>query len=467
MNDDAELLRRYAEDRTEAPFAELVRRHLPLVYAAALRQVGGAVHRAEDVTQTVFIELARNARVLARRSEIVGWLYTTTHFTAAKLKRGEQRRQNREHEAHIMQQILSSPAAEIDWERLRPVLDDAMHDLSPADRDMILLRFFQSRRLADVGRSAGLSEDAARMRIERALQKLRSALARREITSTTAALAAVLASQTTAAAPASLAATITSAAISATAAAGTGAGTGFITMTKLKLGIAASLATAGAIGLVLQVRTNAQLRDEASVLRQDANRTVSLREQNLQLARTLAEAERMRGDEAKLAALNAEAAGLQARLGQITRLEKARAAQAQPAAPDLAQLDFAPRPTFQMRPDFPIELREHGIGGEVLVNFTVDADGSVRDVRVAPPATEPLGKSSRVILAPFTVAASPLTSGEARSSAARPSDGEITRWLETYALEAVTGWKFAGGRKGGRSVSTDLQVAIVFSIAQE
>src|SRR5688572_4284617 len=92
---DSELLRRFAEEHFEPAFAELVSRRISLVYSAALRQVGDA-HRAEDVTQEVFIDLARKARSLSRHPALIGWLYTSTHFTAAKLIRTEQRRARRE-----------------------------------------------------------------------------------------------------------------------------------------------------------------------------------------------------------------------------------------------------------------------------------------------------------------------------------------------------------------------------------
>src|ERR1043166_6531435 len=121
MLDDSILLRRYAEERSEDAFAELVQRHLGLVYGAALRQLGGAVHRAEDVTQNVFVELSRQARSLARRSEIVGWLYTTTHHIAAKLMRNERRRQTREQEAQLMHDIAADSSTDPEWERLRPM----------------------------------------------------------------------------------------------------------------------------------------------------------------------------------------------------------------------------------------------------------------------------------------------------------------------------------------------------------
>lgn len=221
MQDDIELLRRYARDRSEAAFTELVQRNLLFVYSTAIRQVGGS-HRAEDVVQAVFTDLARKAGSVSLRSDLTGWLYISTHFAAAKLKRTERRRQDREEAAHAMQQLLSCPTPEIDWEHLRPVLDDAMRGLNSRDRETVLLRFFKQLPFAEVGRRLGLSEDAARMRLDRTLDKLRHLLARRGITSTSAAaLAATLASQPIIAAPASLAATI-----SHTALAGAVASTG-------------------------------------------------------------------------------------------------------------------------------------------------------------------------------------------------------------------------------------------------
>src|SRR5476651_619018 len=118
---DSELLRRYAEEASEEAFAELVRRHLNLVYAAAIRQVGDA-HRAEDVVQAVFTDLARKAAALWRRPVLVSWLYTSTRFAAAKAVRADQRRQVREQEAQTMNELLSTPETPADWDRLRPVL---------------------------------------------------------------------------------------------------------------------------------------------------------------------------------------------------------------------------------------------------------------------------------------------------------------------------------------------------------
>jgi RNA polymerase sigma factor (sigma-70 family) len=463
MIPDGQLLQGYAEQGAEEMFAEIVRRHLPFVYAAALRQTNGAVHRAEDVTQLVFIELARNARALGRRDEIIGWLYTTTHYTAAKLKRTELRRQNREQEAFIMQQA-SSASDHVNWEQLRPVLDEAMHELPARDRELILMRFFQMRRLADLGRALALSEDAARMRLERALQKLRAALARREITSTTAALATVLANQPPVVAATSLAQTVTSAAVSAGNAATLGWSSLF-TMSKLPLGIAGAVAIAASIGLIVQSNSVAALRAEAASLRRGTASLASTRDENLRLTRLAAEVAAMRQDDEKLTTLNAEASELRTRLEEIARTERARATQSN--APDLSRLDLLPRPTFRMRPDFPSELQTHGIGGEVSVDFTIDADGVVQEARITPGGKEAGAPSGVVQLEHFVVAVTTKVDPAAKSPAPRPDEPMIQRLLEAAALEAVTGWKFEGGRKGGRAVNTRLQVRMVFTVVPE
>ena len=212
MVDDAELLRRYVQDRSEQAFTELVERHLSLVYHAALRRIG-QVQLAEDATQYVFIAMARNAAALSRHAVLTGWLYTTTRFAANRILRVERRRQLREQEAYLMQNALSTP--DLDWGRLRPALDGVMDQLSDRDRAAVLLRYFEGRSFADIGRALELTEDAARKRVERGVEKLRSLLGRRGIASTSAALAAMLSSQAGLAAPAGLAATVAGTAVAA------------------------------------------------------------------------------------------------------------------------------------------------------------------------------------------------------------------------------------------------------------
>ncbi len=162
MNDepDSVLLRRYADHGAEAAFAEVVCRQVNLVYSAALRLTGGQAPLAEEVTQSVFAELARQADTLAGRPTLTGWLHTTTRYQASKAIRAERRRRAREQEAFLMQNEPSS--AEIPWEQLRPVLDEAVGHLSEADRDLVMLRFFTGKSHGETGAILGISEDTAR-----------------------------------------------------------------------------------------------------------------------------------------------------------------------------------------------------------------------------------------------------------------------------------------------------------------
>jgi len=168
--DDQTLLERYCADGDPDAFAELVRRHIGLVFGAALRQLG---HRdlAEEAAQIVFTRMAQRAYRYQKRLVLAGWLHADTRLTSLQLLRSERRRRVREAEALVMQELRSSP--EPDWERIRPVLDEALERLGPTDRDLLLCRFFEQRTLREIGAAFGLAEDAARMRVARSLDKLR------------------------------------------------------------------------------------------------------------------------------------------------------------------------------------------------------------------------------------------------------------------------------------------------------
>jgi RNA polymerase sigma factor (sigma-70 family) len=265
---DSELLRRFAEEHCEEAFAELVSRRLALVYSAALRQVGGDAHRAEDITQEVFIDLARKARSLSRHPALIGWLYTSTHFAAAKLIRSEQRRARREQEAIAMHDS-PTPTSQPDWDRVRPVIDAAMHDLDERDRQTVLLRFFDGQPFARIGAQLGLTEKAAQKTVERALDKLQAALARRGVKSSAAALGMALANEVGAAgAPATLAAAITKAALAGAAAGAATAGTAGVwaalTTSKMLAGMGCIVA-AGGIGMALVQNQRAREAEAAFV----------------------------------------------------------------------------------------------------------------------------------------------------------------------------------------------------------
>src|SRR5437016_2255895 len=131
--DDAQLLRRYTEERAEPAFGKLVARHIDLVFSAALRVVGGDRHLAQDVTQTVFADLARKAGTLPRDVVLAGWLYRHACFTAAKTVRAERRRRIREKTAMELNALNDN--TEPNWEQIAPVLDEAVNQLDASDRD--------------------------------------------------------------------------------------------------------------------------------------------------------------------------------------------------------------------------------------------------------------------------------------------------------------------------------------------
>ena len=276
MIEDAELLRRYAEERSEDAFAELVRRHLNLVYSAAFRQVGGDLDKVRDIAQSVFTDLARKAAALSRRRVLSGWLYTSACFAAAKVMRGERRRQAREQEALAMNDLLSPGEPAPDWSQLRPVLDDAMHELNEADREAVLLRYFESRQLAEVGSRLGLSENTARMRLERALDKLRLLLAKRGVTSTATALATLLVSQSVTAAPAGMAASVAGASLAGVATGGATALTltKIMTMTKLKISLISAAIIAGIATTTFVVYRHAPPRRPARIASAPSSRAM-------------------------------------------------------------------------------------------------------------------------------------------------------------------------------------------------
>lgn len=241
MFDDAELLRRYAESGSEAAFTELVGRHLNLVYFTALRATAGDAALAQDVVQLVFTAAARKARALSAHTTLAGWLYTTTRYTALRARRNQLTRRMREQEAFMHELTTAEPAHE--WERLRPVIDDALEELSVVDRDAILVRFFEGRPFAELGAAWRISADGARMRVERALEKLRTALERRGIGSVATALAVTLATQGGMAAPAGMVSAVSSAAIAAgVAPGGISILLGFMNSTKVAIGVAGIVA---------------------------------------------------------------------------------------------------------------------------------------------------------------------------------------------------------------------------------
>ena len=193
MTPDNELLRRYAEQGDEAAFAEVVRRHLNLAYACAVRVLNNDAALAQDVTQVVFTDLARKAAALGAHPTVAGWLHTSVRFAAAKAARAEQTRRAHEQEASAMTD--QNTEADLCWAQLRPLLDEAVGNLRETERDAVLLRFFEEKSHREIGAVLGVSEGAAQMRVERALEKLRAQFARRGVNASAALLAMTLGTQ--------------------------------------------------------------------------------------------------------------------------------------------------------------------------------------------------------------------------------------------------------------------------------
>lgn len=268
---DAQLLREYVAQKSDAAFGEIVRRHANLVYSAALRQAGSA-DWAADIAQRVFIDLARKAKPVAGQlrdgGSVAGWLYRATRYTALNLLREEGRRQARERT--IMEDSQPTSGSAPDWHHLAVLLDEAMSALSEQDREAVVLRFFEKQDFRRLGAALGVSDDAAQKRVARSLEKLRLVLVRRGVTTTAAALSGALTANAVHAAPAGLASAWISASL-AGAVAETGRSLTLIkimSMSKIQIGLTTVVVGGLAVTATLQHQAGLRARAENDTLRQ-------------------------------------------------------------------------------------------------------------------------------------------------------------------------------------------------------
>jgi RNA polymerase sigma factor (sigma-70 family) len=322
--DDSELLREYAMLGSEPAFTELVKRHVNLVYSAARRQVDNP-HLAEEVTQKVFILLARKARRVYHDRVVSGWLYQTTRYVASECRRIEVRRYRREQEA--MNQATENDAQRT-WEGIAPFLDEAMASLGETDRRAVLLRFFENKSYREIGTLLDVSDDTAQKRVTRAIEKLRGLLTRRGTEVSGSLLAACLSGFSVQSAPVGLAASVASNALlslaSASAATLTLETLKLMTVTHLKSAAIAGLAVLTATGtIVYQASQNRALRRTQEELSRQATEWQSQYTNEAQLALSQRfELERLKKESADIFKLRAEVARLRQELARLNALNQ-------------------------------------------------------------------------------------------------------------------------------------------------
>lgn len=309
---DQDLLRKFRDNRCEASFRQLVDRHLKMVFSVAYR-VSGERGLAEEIAQSTFAKLADSD---AKPDVVAGWLYHTARNLALTTVRSESRRKQREQLAVTME--LNEPTPDQLTEHLEPALEQ----LGPEERDVLVLRFFEERNLRDVGAELGLSEDAARMRVNRALEKLRSVFGKLGITGTTTWLATALPTSASAAVPTSLGSTITTTVLSggALAAAATTIATETASNTMsafLNLKTAAAVVAAATIaGTSTYVAKDKQVEELAADYQSLNQANVQLTEQQLNALEMLQQRDR------RITSLEKDVGDIHHLRGEVDRLNR-------------------------------------------------------------------------------------------------------------------------------------------------
>lgn len=418
MIEDKELLTRFAHAEDQHAFRLWVEHRLPLVYSTALRMLNGDRQLAEDIAQKVFADAARRATELASHPALSGWLHTSTRFAATKLIRSQSRRQQREKTATMDPALKPTP---INWESVRPVIDEALAELPESDRDAVIQRFFNHADYPTLARHLDLTPNAARMRVDRALEKLSSNLDRRGIRSTGAALGATLGSNAIIAAPTGLASSIASGALNAFSSGGTLAILlGYISAQKAPLTLSIAILAVGSFSLTVKAKRDLEPGPSAGVTEPSEVEEITVEKPPTEtLFRQVSTAEKLARDATAMRE-------------ELRRLDAAIAAKSKYPSPtahiyDITELDKTPAVRNQTKPHFPTELKDKGISGRALISFTVDASGRVHDLQTV--------------------------------EATHPEFAESS-------LAAISEWRFSPGEIDGTPVNTRIEIPMMFTINQ-
>ena len=318
---DQQLVRDYAERHSDNAFNELVRRHIDLVYSAALRMVRDA-HLTEDVTQGVFLALAQNAAQLKDRAVLSGWLHRTARNLAANAVRSEVRRRTHEQEAAAMNELLSADP-EPSWDAIAPHLDAALGELEEADRDALMLRYFEKKSAPEMAGLLGISEEAAQKRVRRAVERLREFFGQRGVTVGAAGLVVLLSAHAVQSAPVGLAVTASTTALAgaATSSSTIITATKIIAMTTLQKTLITATVDVLAGAGIYEARQAAQLREQNQTLqRQQAPLAEQLRQLQSERDKATNTLSWLRQELAKNGSNNAELLKLRGEIGVVRKL---------------------------------------------------------------------------------------------------------------------------------------------------
>ncbi|MCD6052211.1 MAG: polymerase, sigma-24 subunit, subfamily [Verrucomicrobia bacterium] len=425
---DQELLGEYAGRRSEAAFAELTRRYVDLVHSIAFRMVRD-VHLAQDVAQAVFVALACQAAQLTEHRVLAGWLHRTTRNLAANAIRSDVRRGEREKEAATMNETLAHHPDPV-WEDVSQHLDEALAELNEADRDAVLLRYFERKTAREMAQIIGSSEEAAQKRVSRAVERLREALGKRGITVSAGALALAISNHAVQAAPAGLAATISLAVTlgeaalqSSTAIATTNA----LAMTTLQKTLLTTVLVTGlAVPLVIQQRDRTRLNELNQNLRQQVD-ALAAAQRAANVTTPVMTREIAPEEKSELLRLRGEVGVLRR---QVQELEALRA-QAATSGPKAAQVDAG---KGGAKPDAAETIAS---AKAIILNAATGVEEKVAALRILRAAGERPDEVVSAMVRAYHATANP----EWQADIFRQLNGVVNPELRVALLEAVANGK--------------------------